>query len=214
MLLKAAPAFSLLNTRGDSLGPLFSSASSLSNNNLAVSPSILRSKTGSGFLVCASKGATNKSLIGVVFKPFEEVKKELNLVPTLPHVSLARQKFTDESEAAINQQIKWGFFFLVFLLSDSSFAVKEWIIFFNWCKKRLLYFGAGLKILFFSLCQESFYKILSFWSSGLFFFHWFISCALFCNFCFSVEDRFALSFTSILSESVLLKYSHVVFFNI
>jgi ferritin heavy chain len=27
-------------------------------------------------------------------------------VPTLPHVSLARQKFTDESEAAINQQIK------------------------------------------------------------------------------------------------------------
>ncbi|XP_011002568.1 PREDICTED: ferritin-3, chloroplastic [Populus euphratica] len=105
MLLKAAPAFSLLNTRGDSSGPLFSSASSLSHNNLAVSPSILRTKTGSGFLVCASKGATNKSLTGVVFKPFEEVKKELDLVPTLPHVSLARQKFTDESEAAINQQI-------------------------------------------------------------------------------------------------------------
>ena len=106
MLLKAAPAFSLFNTRGDSLGPLFSTASSLSNNNLAVSPSILRTKTGSGFVVCASKGANNRPLTGVVFEPFEEVKKELNLVPNVPQVSLARQKFTDDSEAAINEQIK------------------------------------------------------------------------------------------------------------
>ncbi|KAB5544400.1 hypothetical protein DKX38_012512 [Salix brachista] len=103
MSLKAATSFSLLNTRGGSLDHQFSSASSLSSNNLAVS--IPRSKTGFGFLVCASKGADSKSLTGVVFKPFEEVKKELDLVPTLPHVSLARQKFTDECEAAINQQI-------------------------------------------------------------------------------------------------------------
>uniref|UniRef100_A0A6N2LTS4 Ferritin n=1 Tax=Salix viminalis TaxID=40686 RepID=A0A6N2LTS4_SALVM len=105
MSLKAATSFSLLNTRGGSLDHKFSSASSLSSNNLAVSLSIPRSKTGFGFLVCASKGADSKSLTGVVFKPFEEVKKELDLVPTLPHVSLARQKFTDECEAAINQQI-------------------------------------------------------------------------------------------------------------
>ncbi|KAJ6429301.1 hypothetical protein OIU84_020853 [Salix udensis] len=105
MSLKAATSFSLLNTRGGSLDHQFSSASSLSSNNLAVSLSIPRAKTGFGFLVCASKGADNKSLTGVVFKPFEEVKKELDLVPTLPHVSLARQKFTDECEATINQQI-------------------------------------------------------------------------------------------------------------
>lgn len=58
-------------------------------------------------MVCASKNANNRPLTGVVFEPFEEVKKELDLVPTLPEVSLARQKFTDESEAAINEQIKW-----------------------------------------------------------------------------------------------------------
>ncbi|KAH8496835.1 hypothetical protein Peur_054571 [Populus x canadensis] len=105
MLLKAAPAFSLLNATGDNLGSPFPSVSSLSNKNLSVSPSFLRSKTGSGFVVCASKGANNRPLTGVVFEPFEEVKKELNLVPNVPQVSLARQKFTDESEAAINEQI-------------------------------------------------------------------------------------------------------------
>ena len=105
MLLKAAPAFSLLNTTGDNPGSLFPSVSSLPNKNLSASPSF-RSKTGSGFVVCASKGANNRPLTGVVFEPFEEVKKELNLVPNVPQVSLARQKFTDESEAAINEQIK------------------------------------------------------------------------------------------------------------
>ena len=49
---------------------------------------------------------------GVIFEPFVEVKKELDLVPSMPQVSLARQKFTDESEAAINEQIKWVIFFL------------------------------------------------------------------------------------------------------
>ncbi|KAJ6891921.1 hypothetical protein NC651_025198 [Populus alba x Populus x berolinensis] len=105
MLLKAAPAFSLLNATGDNLGSLFPSVSSQSNKNLSVSSSFLRSKTGSGFVVCASKGANNRPLTGVVFEPFEEVKKELNLVPNVPQVSLARQKFTDDSEAAINEQI-------------------------------------------------------------------------------------------------------------
>nr|ABD66598.1 iron-binding protein [Pyrus pyrifolia] len=70
--------------------------------------SILRfppAKNESGVVVCASKNATNRPLTGVVFEPFEEVKKELDLVPTLPQFSLARQKYTDESEAAINGQI-------------------------------------------------------------------------------------------------------------
>lgn len=56
-------------------------------------------------MVCASKEANSRPLTGVVFQPFEEVKKEFDLVPTVPQASLARQKFVDECEAAINEQI-------------------------------------------------------------------------------------------------------------
>ena len=34
------------------------------------------------------------------------MKKELDLVPNVPQVSLAQQKYIDESKAAINEQIK------------------------------------------------------------------------------------------------------------
>ncbi|KAI5346625.1 PREDICTED: ferritin-3 [Prunus dulcis] len=118
MLLKGSPASSHLITRGENLGPLFSSAPSLSSSKLSYSFSPLNSFTSlnsilrfpptrneGGVVVCASKNANNRPLTGVVFEPFEEVKKELELVPTLPQVSLARQKFTAESEAAINEQI-------------------------------------------------------------------------------------------------------------
>lgn len=60
-------------------------------------------------IVCAAaKGGSSNSkpITGVVFEPFEEVKKELNLVPTVPQQSIARQKYADESEAAVNEQIK------------------------------------------------------------------------------------------------------------
>ncbi len=56
-------------------------------------------------MVCAAKGGNNRALTGVVFEPFEEVKKELDLVPNGPQVSLARHKYVDESEAAVNEQI-------------------------------------------------------------------------------------------------------------
>ncbi|XP_059456647.1 ferritin-2, chloroplastic-like [Corylus avellana] len=115
MLLKAAPAFSLLNPpRGKTLGPLFSvsSPSSCSVSPLNSSASLASSlrfssaKKDSGSAICsASKGANNKPLTGVVFEPFEEVKKELDLVPTVPQVSLARQKYSDDVEAAVNEQI-------------------------------------------------------------------------------------------------------------
>ncbi|KAF5752594.1 hypothetical protein HS088_TW01G00509 [Tripterygium wilfordii] len=101
MLLKAFPAFALLSApshRENLVHPLFSSSS--------VSWQSLKRKNEIGSIVCAaSKEANSLPLTGVVFEPFEEVKKELNLVPTLPHVSLARQKYTDDSEAAINEQI-------------------------------------------------------------------------------------------------------------
>ncbi|GLT78907.1 hypothetical protein SLA2020_504250 [Shorea laevis] len=104
MLLKAAPAFSLLNPHGEHLCPLFSSGSSLVSQN-SVAVRVSSPKIGPGIVVCASKGSNNRPLTGVVFEPFEEVKKELNLVPTTPQVSLARQRYTDDCEAAISEQI-------------------------------------------------------------------------------------------------------------
>ncbi|KAI3879722.1 hypothetical protein MKX03_028420 [Papaver bracteatum] len=56
-----------------------------------------------GFVMSVSN---NRSPVtGVVFELFEEVKKELQLVPDLPQQSIARHKFTDICEAAINEQI-------------------------------------------------------------------------------------------------------------
>ncbi|KAL0317032.1 UNVERIFIED_CONTAM: Ferritin-2, chloroplastic [Sesamum angustifolium] len=99
MLLKTASAFGLLNSHGENLGALFSPASS--------PPSLLSVKNfeGRNGVVCAARHTNSKPLTGVVFEPFEEVKKELLLVPSVPQDSLARHKFADESEAAINEQI-------------------------------------------------------------------------------------------------------------
>ncbi|CAA2998331.1 ferritin-3, chloroplastic-like [Olea europaea var. sylvestris] len=97
MLLKVASAYGLLNSHGDNMSSLFSSSSSSSSNFVG--------KRGNGFVLCATKSSNNKPLTGVVFEPFEEVKKELKLVPTVPQDSLARQKYADECEAAINEQI-------------------------------------------------------------------------------------------------------------
>ncbi|KAI4356053.1 hypothetical protein L6164_000105 [Bauhinia variegata] len=44
-------------------------------------------------------------LTGVIFEPFEEVKKDALAVPMSPQVSMARQNYADECEAAINEQI-------------------------------------------------------------------------------------------------------------
>ncbi|KAL5072831.1 hypothetical protein RYX36_011815 [Vicia faba] len=51
--------------------------------------------------------ATNSptTLTGVIFEPFEEVKKDYLATPIAPNVSLARQNFNNDSEAAINEQI-------------------------------------------------------------------------------------------------------------
>ncbi|GLT89226.1 hypothetical protein SLE2022_072190 [Rubroshorea leprosula] len=104
MLLKAASAISLLTTQGDDLRPLFSSGSCQGSQNSGVVRVSTR-KNRPGIVVSASKGSNDRPLTGVVFEPFEEVKKELSLVPTTLQVSLARQKFTGDCEAAINEQI-------------------------------------------------------------------------------------------------------------
>lgn len=56
--------------------------------------------------VSASVDTNDMPLTGVVFQPFEEVKKEVLDVPVSPQLSLARQKYADDCEAAINEQIK------------------------------------------------------------------------------------------------------------
>ncbi|KAL6133017.1 hypothetical protein ACLB2K_065254 [Fragaria x ananassa] len=53
----------------------------------------------------AVSASSETVMTGVVFHPFEEVKKEVLAIPVSPHVSLARQGFADECEAAINEQI-------------------------------------------------------------------------------------------------------------
>ncbi|MBA0814855.1 hypothetical protein Gohar_020654 [Gossypium harknessii] len=55
--------------------------------------------------ISASLETENLALTGVVFQPFEELKKEDFDIPVTPQVSLARQKYTDDCEAAINEQI-------------------------------------------------------------------------------------------------------------
>ncbi|KAL7146766.1 hypothetical protein ABFS83_06G063900 [Erythranthe nasuta] len=101
MLLKAAPAFGLFNSNGENLSALFSSASSSSSLTMKAA----EGRNVNGFVTCAAKHTNSKPLTGVVFEPFEEVKKELMLVPSLPQASLARHKFPDECEAAVNEQI-------------------------------------------------------------------------------------------------------------
>ncbi|KAL4189661.1 hypothetical protein AMTRI_Chr08g166470 [Amborella trichopoda] len=58
-----------------------------------------------GGFVCMGKESNSRPLTGVVFEPFEEVQKELLTLASTPQTSLARQKYADNSEAAINEQI-------------------------------------------------------------------------------------------------------------
>ncbi|KAK7385569.1 hypothetical protein VNO78_31293 [Psophocarpus tetragonolobus] len=58
-----------------------------------------------GVVAKASKEAKNQSILEIAFEPFEEVKKELLVIPTAPHASLARQTYHDQCEAALNAQI-------------------------------------------------------------------------------------------------------------
>jgi len=102
MLLKAAvnANVSLFNSENTRLVPLLQRGSKL--DRIAVS---------------ATKGSNNnRVLTGVLFEPFEEVKKELDLVPIVPQDSLARHKFHVDSESAINEQIKFVFVLLLILM--------------------------------------------------------------------------------------------------
>ncbi|KAI9102157.1 hypothetical protein K1719_023667 [Acacia pycnantha] len=107
MLLKAAASsLSLSSINADHLGSLFSSFSPF--NSTASLSSILPfspGKNGGALVLCASKSGNNRPLTGVLFEPFQEIKKDTSFVPDVPQVSLARRNFSDECEAAINEQI-------------------------------------------------------------------------------------------------------------
>ncbi|KAI3517463.1 hypothetical protein L1887_16678 [Cichorium endivia] len=95
MLLNAPPALNFLNKVA-------------ANENLSYSLFSSSSLSTPSPVICAAVkgGSSNPSpLTGVIFEPFEEVKKELSLVPSLPQQSIARHKYADDSEASLNEQI-------------------------------------------------------------------------------------------------------------
>lgn len=74
-----------------------------------------------GPVLAAAEGS--QAITGIIFQPFEELKQiEASLVPIALDQSLARQKYTDDCEAAINVQIKY---FLLLILFLNSFVVSH-----------------------------------------------------------------------------------------
>ncbi|KAE8722060.1 Ferritin-3 [Hibiscus syriacus] len=101
-----------LKTRSTTIPPRFhhppstsSSSSSTCRSSNGPSPSLTAFSIAQ--LCCSPRLFTTQNPFSCssVFEPFEEVKKELDLVPTLAQASLARQKYTDECDASINEQI-------------------------------------------------------------------------------------------------------------
>ncbi|XP_059660913.1 ferritin-3, chloroplastic-like [Cornus florida] len=113
MLLRSpSPSFSPLNLERENhhrrLLSSYASAFNGSQNSygsLAVRSSTTQRNVGHRLVIHAKKEVNSRPFLDIVFEPFEEVKKELLLVPTVPQASLARQKYSDEVEAAINEQI-------------------------------------------------------------------------------------------------------------
>lgn len=116
-------ASSLSSMRGDPHGHrssfLFttrtapSSASSLNYPFASSTASVIFSQRGSNkFVVSSSSEIVDAPLTGVLFQPFEELKKDAHVVPVSPHVSIARQGYSEECEAAINEQIKCVYIYI------------------------------------------------------------------------------------------------------
>lgn len=124
--VSASCSFSLAAKQGHAL-----MLTSFSSSNLN-----LRTKMKS-FKVSASGDADNMVVTSLVFQPFEEVKKEDLEIPVDPQVSLARQKYSEECESAINEQIKWVLeqltrlkwpSFSIFVISSCLFVFSFWLI--------------------------------------------------------------------------------------
>ncbi|KAK6120232.1 hypothetical protein DH2020_045923 [Rehmannia glutinosa] len=112
MFLEAISAVSLSSVQGSAnLGPLanlsnsIALSSSFSPSSSSFSGLVFAKKRDNGFAAGATNETVSLPLTGVVFQPFEEVKNDAYMVPIAPEVSLARQRFSKECEAAINEQI-------------------------------------------------------------------------------------------------------------
>ncbi|XP_002323610.2 ferritin, chloroplastic isoform X1 [Populus trichocarpa] len=89
---RSVSAFSLATKQGDAAS---------GGHGISSLPLFSRKKRNTSLVVSSASG----TLTGLVFQPFEEVKREDFLVPISSQVSLARQFYVDECEAAINEQI-------------------------------------------------------------------------------------------------------------
>uniref|UniRef100_A0A2P2JI07 Ferritin n=1 Tax=Rhizophora mucronata TaxID=61149 RepID=A0A2P2JI07_RHIMU len=98
MLAKSVTAFAPVIKQGD--------GGALGRSSSFLSPLLsLPRRPRNSSLVVSAAGETSPALTGLIFQPFEEIKKEAFLVPITPQVSLARQYYVDDCEAAINEQI-------------------------------------------------------------------------------------------------------------
>jgi ferritin heavy chain len=121
-------AFPLSPMKGDTHSHrspfLFSTALSSSSSNSflnyafssTISMRFRQRRSDKLLVVSASNKIVGTPLTGVLFEPFEELKKDAFVVPVSPRVSLARQGYSKESEAAINEQIKCVIFSFLFFL--------------------------------------------------------------------------------------------------
>ncbi|KAE9603127.1 hypothetical protein Lal_00018611 [Lupinus albus] len=98
-------AFSSLSPIVGDVPKKFNSSMSFVLSSSPSSSLTLSEGGGRGNLMRVYASNLSTPLTGVIFEPFEEVKKDVLAVPITPNVSLARQNYIDESEAAINEQI-------------------------------------------------------------------------------------------------------------
>ncbi|KAK3119544.1 hypothetical protein QOZ80_9AG0672040 [Eleusine coracana subsp. coracana] len=84
-------------------------ANQLASGAASATPASVRVAAPRAAPACRAAAKGKEVLSGVVFQPFEELKGEHFLVPQKPDQSLARHKFVDECEAAINEQINVEF---------------------------------------------------------------------------------------------------------
>ncbi|KAG0466350.1 hypothetical protein HPP92_017930 [Vanilla planifolia] len=103
MILRASSPVSIICPSSGSSSPASADGRRFSSMaSFLRGPKVVRSAPRA---MAAAGGERTKALTGVLFEPFEEVLRELALVPNSPDISLARQKYVDACEVAINEQI-------------------------------------------------------------------------------------------------------------
>ncbi|XAR60773.1 Ferroxidase [Bertholletia excelsa] len=108
MLLRSPPSLSLSSLKRDSNDVSIFPPDMICSLKCWRHSSALRfsrRNVSGSFVINASKEDDSKLAFDAVFKPFEEVEKELSLVAAGTRSSLARQKFSELCEAALNEQI-------------------------------------------------------------------------------------------------------------